>query len=122
MRWSPGFPHGQSRCARTGSLRVGRSQTARGQPVRSEPAQNVGVDFGVGGSWLPCRAVPEEPRAELPDEIMRDEAAVVLFGLDVVEEADVDPGERTKVTRAIHLPTAKLWPELGDLLDGDEPS
>ena len=59
--------------------------------------------------------------AELPDEIVlaRDEAAVILFGLDVVEQAAVDPDERTKVTRVIHLLTAKLWSDLGDLLDGD---
>ncbi len=65
--------------------------------------------------------MPQEPLAELPDEVTltRDEAAVILFGLDVVEQADVDPEERAKVTRAIHLLTAKLWPDLGDLLGGD---
>jgi hypothetical protein len=68
--------------------------------------------------------VPGEPLAELPDEITltRDEAAVILFGLDVIEQAGVGADERTKVTRAIHLLTAKLWPDLGDLLDGDNPS
>jgi hypothetical protein len=45
----------------------------------------------------------------------------VLFALDVVEEADVNPADAAKVRRAIRLLTAKLWPELGDLLgDGEE--
>lgn len=62
------------------------------------------------------------PLAELPDEVTltRDELAVVLFALDVVEEADVDQETTTKVRRAIRLLTAKLWPELGDLLDDEE--
>ena len=63
----------------------------------------------------------EPPFARLPDEVTlsRDELAVVLFALDVVEEADVDAENGAKVRRAIRLLTAKLWPELGDLL-GDE--
>lgn len=75
-------------------------------------------------SEAPCTvlAVPEEPLARLPDGMVltRDEAAVVLFGLDVVEQADVSPDQAAKVTRAVHLLTAKLWPDLGVLLDGDE--
>lgn len=64
----------------------------------------------------------DRPFAELPDEISltRDELAVILFALDVVEEADVDPAEAAKVRRAIRLLTAKLWPELGDLLGDDD--
>lgn len=64
----------------------------------------------------------EPPFAHLPDEITlkRDELAVVLFALDVVEEADVDPSDAAKVRRAIRLLTAKLWPALGDLLGDDE--
>lgn len=63
-----------------------------------------------------------DPLAELPDEITltRDEAAVVLFGLDAVEQSDLEPDERAKVTRAIHLLTAKLWPDLGDILGGGD--
>jgi len=66
--------------------------------------------------------VPEEPLARLPDEIAltRDEAAIVLFGLDVVEQADVNQHDAIKVTRAVNLVTGKLWPDLGDLLDDDE--
>lgn len=64
----------------------------------------------------------DRPFAELPDEISltRDELAVILFALDVVEEADVDPADAAKVRSAIRLLTAKLWPELGDLLGDDD--
>lgn len=64
----------------------------------------------------------EPPFAHLPDEITltRDELAVVLFALDVVEDAEVDSADAAMVRRAIRLLTAKLWPELGDLLDDDE--
>ncbi len=67
--------------------------------------------------------MPDEPLARLPEEIVltRDEAAVVLFGLDVVEHADLDADQAAKLRRAVHLLTAQLWPDLGDLLnDGDE--
>lgn len=62
------------------------------------------------------------PIADLPDEITltRDEAAVVLFALDVVDSAVSEPEEAEKVRRAVRLLTHKLWPELGDLLDEGE--
>jgi len=44
---------------------------------------------------------------------------VVLFALDLTETADLGEAERAAVRRAIRLITAKLWPELGDLL-GDK--
>lgn len=64
----------------------------------------------------------DETLARLPDEVTltRDEAALILFGLDVVDHADVDTEETAKVTRAVRLLTAKLWPDLGDLLDDDD--
>lgn len=66
--------------------------------------------------------MPDERLARLPEEIVlsRDEAAVVILGLDVVEHADLDPDEAAKVTRAVHLLTAKLWPDLGDLLNDED--
>ena len=66
--------------------------------------------------------MPDEPLARLPDDIVlsRDEAAVVLFGLDVVEHADLDADQAAKVRRAVHLLTAKLWPDLGDLLNDED--
>ncbi|MGI8757379.1 MAG: hypothetical protein ACR2MB_16290 [Acidimicrobiales bacterium] len=64
----------------------------------------------------------DEPLARLPDEVTltRDEAALILFGLDVVDHADVDAEEAAKVTRAVRVLTAKLWPDLGDLLGEDD--
>jgi len=61
------------------------------------------------------------PLAQLPDSITltRDEISVVLFSLDLSESAELGEPERASVRRAIRLITAKLWPELGDLL-GDE--
>ncbi len=67
------------------------------------------------------RQCPETHSPSCPTRfaLTRDEAVVVLFRLDVIEQAHVDREERAKVTRAIHLLTAKLWPDLGDLLDGN---
>lgn len=62
------------------------------------------------------------PIAELPEEITltRDEVAVVLFALDVVETAGLQANETEQVRRAVRLVTSKLWPELGELLEDDE--
>jgi hypothetical protein len=59
------------------------------------------------------------PFVDLPDEIVltRDEVAVVLLGLDTLDETELDSTARHQVDRAIRLLTTKLWPELGDLLD-----
>lgn len=64
----------------------------------------------------------EPPFAHLPDEISltREELAVVLFALDIVEEVAVDTADAATVRRAIRVLTAKLWPELGDLLGDDQ--
>lgn len=66
--------------------------------------------------------VPDVPIAELPDDITltRNEAAIVLSGLDVVEATDIDTEEAAKVRRAVRLVATKLWPELGDLLDDED--
>lgn len=79
-----------------------------------------GRDLGTPG--LPSPQVTDEPLARLPDEVTltRGEAAIVLFGLDVVDRAEVDAEEAIKVTRAVRLLTAKLWPDLGDLLGEDD--
>ena len=63
----------------------------------------------------------DRPIADLPDEITltRDEVAVVLFALDVVDSAVSEREEAEKVRRAVRLLTRKLWPELGDLLDDE---
>lgn len=66
----------------------------------------------------------DRPFARLPDEITltRDEVGVVLYSLDLVDTVTTDNADRTAVRNAIRLLTAKLWPELGDLLgeDGEE--
>lgn len=74
---------------------------------------------GLGG--LPCAAMADGPIAYLPEEIKltHDEAATVLFALDVVDSAAPDPEDAETVRRAVRLLTRKLWPELGDLLDDE---
>jgi hypothetical protein len=59
---------------------------------------------------------------ESPNEVTltRVEIAVVLFALDVVEQAQVPPADAATVRRAVRLLTRKLWPEFGDLLGEDE--
>ena len=71
------------------STRRARHIDGSGRSVSSERAQNAGFEFELGGAEYRARAVPQEPLAELPDEVTlsRDEAAVILFGLDVVEQA-----------------------------------
>jgi hypothetical protein len=64
------------------------------------------------------------PQHELPTEIVLTltETAEVLFALDVaVEHAVVGTAEHVQVSAARRLITAKLWPELGDLLGDSEP-
>jgi hypothetical protein len=53
----------------------------------------------------------DRPIADLPDEIRltRDEAATVLFALDVVDSAVPDGDDAEKVRRAVRLLTRKLW-------------
>lgn len=63
----------------------------------------------------------DRPIADHPDEITltRDEAAVALSALDVVDSAVSGPEEAEKVRPAVRLLTRKPWPELGDLLDDE---
>ena len=66
----------------------------------------------------------DEPFARLPEEIVLNlgEVAVLLFALDTAEDqAALDAAGRAQIASARQLLTAKLWPELGRLLDdGDE--
>ncbi len=63
----------------------------------------------------------DRPIADLPDEISvtRDEAAVVLLALDLLQTSAAAPDEAAKVRRAVRLLTRKLWPDLADLVDED---
>lgn len=63
----------------------------------------------------------DDPLVRLPDEVVlsRDEVAIVLAALDV-SEGLADRSDEPLVRGAIRLLTAKLWPELGDLLGDDE--
>lgn len=84
----------------------------------------VAVAVAVGGPIASSRLTSGNPRlrspivsddrpfAELPDEVAltRDEVAMILFALDVVEEADVEPAEAAKVRRAIRLLTPSSGP------------
>ena len=58
----------------------------------------------------------------LPDEIVLDlsEVAVVLGALDRgAALAGTDGDDAVAIRRAVKLVTAKLWPELGGLLDDE---
>jgi len=64
-----------------------------------------------------------EPLARLPDHVQLDlsEVALLLAALDDAAEL-VDPGTHAarNVRRGIRLLTAKVWPELGELLEEDD--
>jgi hypothetical protein len=60
------------------------------------------------------------PEARLPDTVTLTlvEAGQVLFALDVaIEQPDLGHASAQQVAAARKLITAKLWPELGDVLD-----
>ena len=58
----------------------------------------------------------------LPDriEVTAAEAGELLEVLDIAAATARTDEERFAVREAVRMITAKLWPELGDLLDGDE--
>jgi len=58
----------------------------------------------------------------LPDriEVTAAEAGELLEVLDIAAATARTDEERIAVREAVRMITAKLWPELGDLLDGDE--
>lgn len=61
----------------------------------------------------------DEPLESVPDEVTlrRDEAAGALLCLAVVGHADGDGDQAANATGAVHLLTAKLRPDLGDVVD-----
>lgn len=64
----------------------------------------------------------EDPYVRLPDhiELSLAEAGKLLEVLDIAAAAARTDEERMAVSDAARMITIKLWPELGDLLDGDE--
>jgi hypothetical protein len=74
---------------------------------------------------LPC-TVPavssDDPYVRLPDhiELSLADAGQLLEVLDLAAAAAETDAELVAVSDASHMITTKLWPELGDLLDGDD--
>lgn len=66
--------------------------------------------------------VSDRPFVRLPDriELTAAEAGQLLEVLDVAADTARTGEERSAVLEAVRTITAKLWPELGDLLDGDD--
>ncbi len=64
----------------------------------------------------------DEPYVRLPHRIDLSlaEAGEMLEVLDVAVATARADGERSAARDAAEMITAKLWPELGDLLDDDE--
>ena len=64
----------------------------------------------------------DEPYVRLPDrvELTLAEAGELLEVLDVAVATARTDGERAATRQAAELITAKLWPELGDLLEDDD--
>lgn len=64
----------------------------------------------------------EHPYVRLPDhiELSLAEAGELLEVLDIAATAARNDAERAAVRDASRMITVKLWPELGDLLDGDD--
>lgn len=64
----------------------------------------------------------DEPYVRLPDrvELTLAEAGELLEVLDVAVATARTEGERAAAREAAETMTAKLWPELGDLLNDDD--
>lgn len=64
----------------------------------------------------------DEPYVRLPEhiEVTLAEAGQLLEVLDVAVATARTDDERSAAVDAAEMITAKLWPELGDLLDDDE--
>ena len=64
----------------------------------------------------------DDPFVRLPDriELSLVEASELLEVLDIAVTTARTDAERLAVHEAVRMITARLWPELGDLLDGDD--
>lgn len=66
----------------------------------------------------------DDPFVRLPDhiELTFAEAGQLLEVLDAAATTARSDEERRALLEAVRVVTSKLWPELGDLLDGDDES
>ena len=64
----------------------------------------------------------DDPFARLPEhiELTTTEAGQLLEVLDIAAATARTDRERSAVNAAARMITSKLWPELGDLLGGDD--
>ena len=64
----------------------------------------------------------DDPFVRLPDhiELSLAEASELLEVLDIAATTARTDEERLAVRKAVRMITTRLWPELGDLLDGDD--
>ena len=64
----------------------------------------------------------DDPFVRLPDhiELSLAEASELLEVLDIAATTARTDEERLAVRETVRMITARLWPELGDLLDGDD--
>jgi hypothetical protein len=81
---------------------------------RTQSAELLACSFGGVSS--------DDPFVRLPDhiELTPAEAGQLLEVLDIASVVARSDEERLAVRTAVRMITAKLWPELGDLLDGDD--
>lgn len=95
------------------------------------PSQVAGKRVAHGDQYTPqvterpctvLRVSSDDPYVQLPDhiELSLAEAGAVLEVLDIAAAAGRSEDELMAVAEVARMITAKLWPEFGDLLDGDE--
>ncbi len=79
----------------------------------------MGILSGAEPLMVDVRQTAATP---LPDhiEVSLAEAGELLEVLDIAAAAARTDAERAAVKGASRMITVKLWPELGDLLDGDD--
>jgi len=75
-----------------------------------------------GATCIVATVSSEEPFVRLPGriELTAAEAGQLLEVLDIAAATARTDEERLAVAEAVRMITAKLWPELGDLLDGGD--
>jgi hypothetical protein len=78
--------------------------------TRRSVSRSPAVETATGTRASTVPAVADRPFARLPDEVTltRDELAIVLFALDVVEQAEVSSDDRVRVRRGVRLLTSSV--------------